>query len=103
VKLYPVDPALAAEVAEAGETTLIALGLEKPPTPLPPDRIVDSVVCAAADAMEALPRLVRPGLLAAVVRARELGIGLETIEAALTPPESAAPPREAPRSRSRGS
>jgi hypothetical protein len=103
--VYPVDPALAAELAAAGDTTLVALGLEKPPEPPPPPAppapdaasprapspalplqpAVDSIVCAAADAVDLLPKQLRPALLAAVMRAKELGIDLETMETGLRP------------------
>jgi hypothetical protein len=53
-----------------------------PPPPPPPstDEIVDAVVCAAAEAMDLMPREVRPALLAAFARARRLGLGFEAIE-----------------------
>jgi hypothetical protein len=99
-KVHPVDPALAADIAAAGGSSLEALGLVEPPTPppapaLPPteatfspprDRVVDSIVCAAADAMDMLPRQIRPALLAAFTRARELGIAIEDVESALAAP-----------------
>jgi hypothetical protein len=92
--VYPADPDLAAQLAAAAGTTLVALGLVKPPAPPPPppapapppppvEDVVDSIVCAAADAMSVLPRDVRPALLAAFTRARRLGIGIEAVEKAL--------------------
>jgi transcriptional regulator with XRE-family HTH domain len=79
-------------------------GLEKPPAPPPPppppappappvEDIVDSIVCAAADAMNVLPRDVRPALLAAFTRTRRLGLGVEVVERALaaTKPPSPSP------------
>ena len=72
-------------------TTLIALGLEKPPAPppppprpAPPPPPVEDIVCAAADAMNVLPRDVRPALLAAFTRTRRLGLGVEVVERALS-------------------
>jgi hypothetical protein len=92
--VYPTDPDLAAQLAAAAGTTLVALGLVKPPAPPPPppaplpppppvEDVVDSIVCAAADAMSVLPRDVRPALLAAFTRARRLGIGIDAVEKAL--------------------
>ena len=42
-----------------------------------------TVVCAAAEAIDVTPRVVRPALLAAVTRARQLGLTLETLDEAL--------------------
>jgi hypothetical protein len=92
--VYPEDPDLAAQLAASVGQTLVSLGIVKPApapapvvvpaAPLPPvEDIVDSIVCAAADAMNALPRDVRPALLAAFTRARRLGLGTETVEKAL--------------------
>jgi hypothetical protein len=111
--VHPHDRSLAAEIASAAGTTLIGLGLEQPPPPPPAESppasparepipvhpgIVDAVVCSAADAMNLMPRDVRPGLHAAVVRARELGLTLEAIEKALASALRAKPSkgREAP-------
>jgi hypothetical protein len=96
-RVYPVDPALAAQLAAAAGTNLVALGVVKPPVapqpappappvapPAPPvEDVVDSIVCAAADAMNALPRDVRPALIAAFARTRRLGLDLQTVEDAL--------------------
>jgi hypothetical protein len=88
--VHPVDRALAAEIAQAGGTTLESLGLELPqpaaPLPLPPmprHLVVDAVVCAAADSTDAAPSAVRATLLAAFRRARELGLSTEEVEKAL--------------------
>ena len=94
--LYPVDPALAEHYAGAAGTTLEAMGLVAPspppavPTPPPPSAqvasdpatsrsMVDSIVCVAAEAMDASPRAVRPALLAAFERMKTLGLGVETV------------------------
>jgi transcriptional regulator with XRE-family HTH domain len=105
--VYPHDPKLAAEMAASMGKTLeeLGIGLQTPaaadvaaPPSLPslPDGVVDAVVCAAAEAMELLPRDVRPGLLAALARAREIGVGAEQVERvlrdALAPPPPAPPP-----------
>jgi hypothetical protein len=89
--VYPVDPSLAAEIAAAGGATLEALGIVSPAPPLPapqvpmgpPDRVVDAVVCAAAEAMQVTPQSVRPALLAAFACARELGLTLDGVERVL--------------------
>jgi len=104
--VHPADRDVATQLAAAAGTTLIALGLEKPPAPPPPppppappappvEDIVDSIVCAAADAMNVLPRDVRPALLAAFTRTRRLGLGVEVVERALaaTKPPSPGPRR----------
>jgi hypothetical protein len=112
--VYPHDRDLAAAIAAAAGTTLEELGIfpppppppakpapiaappeprappPPPPPPLPPDGVVDAVVCAAAEAMDATPHQVRPGLLAAVQRARAIGVSLEQIERVLR--EALAPP-----------
>ena len=91
VLVHPLDPTLAGELARAGGTTLEGLGLVKPPAtatpPLPPQLLVDAVVCAAADALKAVPETVRSALLAAFRRARELRMSVEDVEKALSPPK----------------
>ncbi len=90
--VYPKDAELAAQIATAASTSLEALGLVLPrppapppapalpppppplPPPPPPDGVVDAITCAAAEAMEMMPRDVRLGLLAAFARADELGV-----------------------------
>jgi hypothetical protein len=47
------------------------------------EHLLDSVVCAAAIAMDAKPLDVRPALAAALTRLRELGLSLEDAERAL--------------------
>ncbi len=54
-----------------------------PPPPPLPDAVVDSVVCAAAEAMQMMPRDVRPGLLAAFAKAREIGLPVDRVERVL--------------------
>lgn len=121
--VYPVDAALAAEMAESMGHTLESLhvvappappapeplppvlpsapALAPPPPPPAPDGIVDAVVCAAAEAMEMMPRDVRPGLLAAFARARDIGITVEMVERVLRADLAAAspPPADAPKGR----
>jgi hypothetical protein len=87
--VFPVDASLAAELATEAGTTLENLGLVARPAPPPPpftppaDRVVDSVVCAASEAMDVMPRAIRPALLAAFTRARELGLSVEAVERSL--------------------
>jgi hypothetical protein len=92
--VYPVDATLAGEIAAASGTTLQALGLLPPPAPVapaapppppagPPDRVVDAVVCAAAEAMQVMPQSVRPAVLAAFACAKELGLTVEAVERVL--------------------
>jgi hypothetical protein len=98
--VFPKDPALAARFAAVGGHTLESLGLvvPRPPPPPPPapvakpapmPRAIDVVVCAAADAVDGTPRAARVALLAAVRAAREMGLDLLALEAALAPPASA--------------
>ncbi len=91
--VFPRNRELSAQLAAAGHTTLEGLGLvakvvPPPPEPAPakPDaRLVEVVLCAAAEALDASPAVVRPALLQAFRRARELGLDLETVEAGLQP------------------
>ncbi|MGD0524991.1 MAG: helix-turn-helix transcriptional regulator [Polyangiaceae bacterium] len=101
--VHPVNPAVAAELATHGGTTLVALGLERlapsaeapapstttapspPPRPFPPARLmVESIVCAAAEAMGVVPSGVRGVLRAAFARARALGLTTEEVDDALS-------------------
>jgi hypothetical protein len=97
--------ALAAKVAAEGGQTLEGLGLVRseraappappapPPRPFPPTRLVaESVVCAAAEAMQAPPAVMRE-----VLRAQALGLSLEEMNEALSPPAEAAPAKAATR------
>ena len=96
------DRALAAELASLGGTTLVALGLEAPPPapapapPAPPARppaslahLVDSVVCAAAEAMAQTPQQARPGIVAAFERATALGLSTQEVLQAAAPEKKA--------------
>ena len=117
MRLYPKNRELAAELAATAGTSLVALGAEAPfppspgaasgsaaqPAPSPPPRprpppraLVDSVVCAAAEAQEVMPDQIRAALLAAFLRGEELGLTMEEAAAALRPQH---PPKEVPRRR----
>jgi hypothetical protein len=101
--VYPHNRALAAEIAEVSGTTLLALGIEVPPPPAPPlpppgrppapppdpVYVVDTIVCAAAEAMGVVPGAIRPALRAAFRRAARVRLSVEVIDAALN-----AEPRE---------
>jgi hypothetical protein len=100
--VHPANPDLAAQLAQSVGESLVSLGVVKPapppvvasapvrvPPPPPVEDVVDSIVCAAADAMNVLPRDVRPALLAAFTRARRLGLGIEAVESALASRSSA--------------
>lgn len=98
--VHPRDPQLAAELAQVKGTTLLAAGIAPPPPPLPvaaappappappppdPAYLVDTVVCAAAEAMDVMPEGIRPALRAAFRRARLARLTVEDIDAALNP------------------
>jgi len=93
------DRALASELAALGGTTLVALGLESPPAPPAPPQparpspsakhLVDSVVCAAAEAMQTPPHAMRPALVAAFERAAALGMTMEGALEGLAPEKKA--------------
>jgi transcriptional regulator with XRE-family HTH domain len=85
--IYPMDPVLAAEIAAQGGRSLEQLGLVLPPAPPPPPppppdprHIVDTVVCAAAEAMQMMPQNIRPALAAAFRRARLAGLSVEVVD-----------------------
>jgi DNA-binding XRE family transcriptional regulator len=89
--VYPRDAALAEELGLAGGATLEKLGIVPPPAPpappapeIPGHVLVDAIVCAAADALKAVPETVRASVLAAFRRARELRMTVEDVENALT-------------------
>jgi hypothetical protein len=97
------DAALAAQIAaEAGLAPKVPAAVPvaaPPPPPLPPlDLVVDSILCAAADACELHPKVPRPALLAAFSRAGRLGASATDVAAmlggALTASESPAPKAE---------
>jgi hypothetical protein len=99
----PHNPALASELDElaprpAPPPTPVAQLLAPPlpaapppPPPLPAAVLLDSVVCAAAEAMSLAPQALRPALLAAFARARDAGLAMEAVVEGLTPARSKAP------------
>jgi DNA-binding XRE family transcriptional regulator len=95
--VHGVSPELAAEIAvETGET-LETLGIVRPPPPpapvAPPPEpprpppltsdLVDSIVCAAAEAVATTPQAIRPSVLAAFDRAASLGLAVDEVRATL--------------------
>ena len=103
--LYPVDRALAAEVAAWLHDTLEGLGIEAPPPPPAPPAppppapppaapvrapppvtlVVESVVCAVAEVLETTPAKARDAVRAGFARARALGLSVEAVDGALAP------------------
>lgn len=79
--VYEKDPALAAALAEAVETTIEALGIGAPTRE--EELGIDSVVFAASEALDLSPRLVRRGVLAAFARAETLELSVAQVTAAL--------------------
>jgi len=103
--VYPHDASLAAEIAAAGGSSLETLGLVQPPSPPPvaappaaapappppdPKYLVDTVVCAAAEAMQMMPEQIRPALRAAFRRARLAGLSVDDCDRGLSGPDDAA-------------
>ena len=94
VALHPKNPALAARLATALGTTLPALGIRSPAAPPPPpppakEGDADSVVCAAADALEIVPRDARPVVAAIFARALALEVDLMSLAKLLAAPRPA--------------
>lgn len=104
--VFPKDPALAAEVATLGGTTLAALGLGAPPLPSPAvagplavgappaplgtsAALIDAVVCAGADLYGYPTNHVRAIVAASLARALELGLTMEAVAKGLAPKPAA--------------
>jgi transcriptional regulator with XRE-family HTH domain len=98
--VHATDAELAAQLAAESGETLESLGIVQPAPPpvvfapappplprhLPPARLmVESVVCAAAEAMQTTPSAVRDVLRTAFARARGLGMTIEEVDDALSP------------------
>jgi transcriptional regulator with XRE-family HTH domain len=97
--VHPHNAPLATNIAALAGMTLEQLGLVRPEPvaappavtdapalrpPSPPPHLTATVVCAAAEALNASPLAVRPVLLAAFRRAREVGLRVEDVEGALS-------------------
>ena len=86
--VFPKDAELASRLARAARTSLEELGLVITAAPQTPISLlgplmVDSITCAAADAMNMAPDAVRPALRAAFERARDLGLSPADVASAL--------------------
>jgi hypothetical protein len=113
---FPKDASLAADLATAGGVTLEQLGLRTPapapqapraapPPELPPVAtrlLAESVVCSAAEELDAPPRAVRGVLRAAFRRAREMRLTVEAMDDALSGPPAPQAPAAAAASAPKG-
>jgi hypothetical protein len=88
----PHDPELAAEIdawapRPAPVVTTGAPAVRPAPSPpaVPMPVLIDSVVCAAAEAMSLAPQALRPALRAALLRAKEAGLTMEAVIEGLAP------------------
>jgi len=98
--LYAKDAALATQIADVIRETPASLGIVEPalpspvgapPRPRPPtELIVESIVCAAAEALAVPPATVRPALRAAFQRAKAMELTVDEVDAVLSPQ---APPK----------
>jgi hypothetical protein len=106
VAVHPHDADIAGRLAACMGQTLASLGVVAPPAPAqlvtaPPavERaallpvLVESVVAAAAEALDVSPRVARPAVLAAMERARAAALTVDDLLAALQP---SAPATRAP-------
>lgn len=101
-EVFTKEPALAEEIARETGETLESLGIVKPsPPPVPAPApapvivearpeppigdLVDSIVCAAAEAVATTPQAIRPALRAAFDRAASVGVAIEDVRAVLRP------------------
>jgi hypothetical protein len=102
--LYPRNPALAAQIAAAIGKSLPELGVQPPsppavaalvPPPAPPPgppsppratrAHAEAVICAAADALNIVPREARPIVATIFARVRDLEVDLNTLTPLLAP------------------
>jgi transcriptional regulator with XRE-family HTH domain len=87
--LHTLAPALAAEVATAGGTSLEAAGIAPPPPAAPLPRLLnardasDAVVLAVVEGFEIPPARAREVLRVALRRAASMGLGLAELERGL--------------------
>lgn len=81
--VYPRDPDLAAQFAAGTGTTLEALGIVEAAPSLHTSHLVDSIVCAAAEAAGTPPQAIRPALLAALDRAAAVGLTADQVRSVL--------------------
>jgi DNA-binding XRE family transcriptional regulator len=64
--------------AQAAADPIVAVPSPQALDPVPA-HVIDAIVCAAADAADRVPRTMRPALLAAFARAKELGVSIEAV------------------------
>jgi hypothetical protein len=98
--VFLVDASLAGQLAAASGATLESLGLVTaapkaeatpvslalaPVDPIQARLLADAVVCAAAEALDVSPRVIRSVLHTAFVRASETGLSVDAIAKALAP------------------
>jgi hypothetical protein len=84
--IHPQNPSLAGMLADFAGVALWELGLGvKPPDPFTPPKshVVESVLCAAAEAFDTSPRAMRAALLAAFERAEAMRLDVATVVAGL--------------------
>jgi hypothetical protein len=92
--VHPGHPELAARLAREGGSSPEAMGLVARPPPgaeasvAHVQHMTDGVVCVAAEAADLTPGAIRPALLAAVRRARQVCLTLEDLEGALAAPRA---------------
>jgi hypothetical protein len=101
--LYAKDAALATQIADVIRETPASLGIVEPalpspvgppPRPRPPtELIVESIVCAAAEALAVPPATVRPALRAAFQRAKAMELTVDEVDAVLYGTSPASPER----------
>jgi DNA-binding XRE family transcriptional regulator len=95
-RVHAADPSLAAAIASEMGETLVSLGIVPAPPPavapagparpaVPVSDLVDSIVCAAAEATATTPQAIRPGLLAAFDRAASVQLSVDEVRATLRP------------------
>lgn len=92
-EVHPIDPTLAEQLMASQGETLVSAGIVAPPPivspsteivppsppPIPARYAIDTVLCAAAEAMGTTPQAVRAAVQAAFTRAHEIGYGVEAV------------------------
>jgi len=96
VAVHPREPDTARRLATAIGETLESLGVVAPPAPAPVETspepspllpfLVESVIAAAAEALDVSPRVARPAVLAAFERAKAVTLTVDDLVAVLGPP-----------------
>jgi hypothetical protein len=81
--LYPKNPDLAARIAAKLGGTLADYGVTGPAAAGPPPKATrthaEALICAAADAMDKVPRDARPIVSAIFAHVRDLGVDLPSL------------------------